>query len=228
MLFRKLEFEARIQFALLLMMAVSVLFADIRQLVILNAFSLFYLLLTKPIRQFCISAILVLGVVLLHFKLLETSHQLLRFSAFFSFLFLRFAPVMQFASVLQDLPTGKMMASLQKLRIPKMILITLCVTLRFFPILQFENEMIQISSRLRGLSLRQPKNWLHPLRSFEYSVIPLMMRTLRIADELAASAATKGIDYPDKRSSIYPSSIQLHDYAILLVFMVWLAAGYVL
>ena len=154
----------------------------------------------------------------LHVVISQSDHQVLKLSGFFTFLGLRFTPVILVSAILQKVPSGKLVASLQTMNMPKNIIITLAVAMRFLPIMKFEYETIQMSSQLRGLSLRQLKNWLHPLRSFEYTIIPLMMRTLKIADELAASAATKGIDYPKPRTSIYMIHITILDYIILLLF----------
>nr|WP_279381641.1 energy-coupling factor transporter transmembrane component T [Enterococcus sp. DIV2402] len=203
----------------MIFLGVIILIATIDQLILFNLLAIGYLLYNRHYKRAVKSILLVLIVTAFHFYSLITDYQSLKFFGFFTFLILRFGPVIMFASILQEVPSGQMISSLQKLKIPKNILITLVVTLRFFPIIKMENDTIQISAKLRGLSFSQPKNWLHPLNSFEYTFVPLMMRTLKITDELAASAMTKGIDYPKKRTSIYESRLSRDDILITcLVF----------
>ena len=56
--------------------------------------------------------------------------------------------------------------------------------------------------RTRGISLKSPKNWIRLNQVFEYAIIPLLMRTIRLADDLSASATTRGIDAPCKNKSL--------------------------
>lgn len=71
--------------------------------------------------------------------------------------------------------------------------------LRFFPILRAESKIIRENVRTRGISLKSPKNWIRLNQVFEYAIIPLLMRTIRLADDLSASATTRGIDAPCKK-----------------------------
>ncbi|WP_342757199.1 energy-coupling factor transporter transmembrane component T [Kineothrix sedimenti] len=211
---KKKYIDPRIQFLLLVFIGIIILVSDVNRLILLNLLALSYLLYNGHMKGAIKTSVMLMVVVVFHFYILKSDYQVLKFVGFFTFLILRFSPVIMFASVLQEVPSGKMISSLQNLGIPKNILITLAVTLRFFPIIKVENESIQMSAKLRGLSLSQPKNWLHPLNSFEYTFVPLMMRTLKITDELAASAMTKGIDYPEARTSIYDSRIKFSDIAV--------------
>jgi energy-coupling factor transporter transmembrane protein EcfT len=139
----------------------------------------------------------------LHVWILSSQNQTLSFFSFLTFLALRFTPVLAAGRILENVPTGKLMIAFQKMGVSRSITITLAVALRFFSVLREESKAIQITARLRGVSLTSPRNWLHLLRNFEYTFVPLMMRTLRISDELSAAAATKGIDYPYPRTSLY-------------------------
>lgn len=222
----KTRIDPRIQFILLILMGVAVLFANAVQLLALSGFALFYLVLNGRLISAMKSLLFLALLALFHWFIQYSDVQILKYFGFFTFLVLRFFPIGLIANVLQDVPSGALMSSLQKIGLPKHLIITLSVTLRFFPIISHENAMIQMSAKLRGLSIRQPKNWLHPLSSFEYTIVPLMMRTLKISDELAASAMTKGIDYPQERSSVYDLHIAGLDRGVMIIFIVWIVSVY--
>ncbi|WP_148497781.1 energy-coupling factor transporter transmembrane component T [Paenibacillus senegalensis] len=144
--------------------------------------------------------------------------------AFFSLLGLRLLPVLMAAVSLGRVPAGQLIVALRTVRIPMGVLVALAVSTRFLPILRLEQEAIQTNARLRGVSAASPRNWLRPLRTFEYTIVPLLMRSLKIADELAASAATKGIDHPGPKTSLYPVALRWQDAAVLLVYSCCLIA----
>lgn len=140
-------------------------------------------------------------------------------SGFLIFIFgllLRLVPVALSAYPLSRVPAGRLMAALQRWKLPPGLLIALVVGLRFIPMLRLEYEAVQTSVRLRGLSAGRLSNWRRPLRMFEYRIVPLMVRSLKIADELAASASIRGMEAPGRRSSVYAVRMNGFDYAALL------------
>lgn len=220
--------DPRIQFLLLIFLGLIILISDINQLAMLNLLAVIYLMYNRRFFASVKLLFLIAIIIIFNYYASSTDYQFFKYLGFFVFLILRISPVIAFASILQEVPSGKMISSLQKLGIPQNILITLAVTLRFFPIIKKENKIIQSSAKLRGLSFKQISNWLHPLNSFEYSFVPLMMRTLKITDELAASAMTKGIDSPRKRTSIYENQLKGSDcllagcviaFSVLILFI---------
>nr|WP_258404125.1 energy-coupling factor transporter transmembrane component T [Bacillus cereus] len=130
---------------------------------------------------------------------------------------LKTLPTFIIASGLSKVPSGQLLASLQKLKIPESVLLTLTVALRFFPILRAESKIIRENVRTRGISLKSPKNWIRLNQVFEYAIIPLLMRTIRLADDLSASATTRGIDAPCKKTSHYAIAFCPKDSIALLL-----------
>lgn len=145
--------------------------------------------------------------------------------ALLSFITLRMLPVFMAAVALAAAPVGQLVAALRRWRMPMGILAALAVGARFVPVVKLEYEAIRMSARLRGLSVASPRNWLRPLAAFEYAIVPLLMRSLKIADELAAAATTKGIDYPGRKSSLYPVAWRRRDSIVLMLYIGWLCAG---
>ena len=100
------------------------------------------------------------------------------------------------AYLLAKIPSGKLTASLRKIPIPTRIMLVLIVMLRFAPV---------------GNVLR------HPMDTLEYAIVPMVFRSLKIADELAASAIVRGIESPYKKESYYVSRIAALDCFLIVV-----------
>ena len=65
-----------------------------------------------------------------------------------------------------------------------------------------ELKAVGLSMKNRGLtSVRQFA--VHPLASVEYVLVPLLLRILQIADQLAVSAVARGAECPGVRKSYY-------------------------
>lgn len=224
MTFKRIEFDPRAQLLLLLAASIASIWTDRYSLLWIIGFMAAYLLIQgmhKHAVRFCILAA---AFFLIQGWSAHFAHGLLTFVTFFAFLGLRLLPVLMAASALGKTPAGKLIAALRTFRIPIGVLIALAVGARFLPVMRTEYEAIQLSARLRGLSVASPRNWLRPLRSFEYAIVPLLMRSLKISDELAASATTKGIDHPGRKTSLYPVAWQWRDVAVLTLFIAGLFA----
>ena len=66
---------------------------------------------------------------------------------------------------------------------------------------------------------------LHPLRTCEYAVIPLVIRSMTIADELAASAMTRGLDLETKRTSYRDVRLRPRDFLAAGVIVIAVFGG---
>jgi energy-coupling factor transport system permease protein len=53
----------------------------------------------------------------------------------------------------------------------------------------------------------------------EYVFVPLMMRCVRIADELSASAVARGIENPQVHTALLPLKLRLTDAVYLTVLI---------
>ena len=57
----------------------------------------------------------------------------------------------------------------------------------------------------------------HSMDTLEYAIVPMVFRSLKIADELAASAIVRGIESPYKKESYYVSRIAALDCFLIVV-----------
>lgn len=103
---------------------------------------------------------------------------------------------------------------------PTPVILGLLVVFRFFPTMRSEVKSVGRSMRNRGLTA--PAQLVsHPAVSCEYVLVPLLLRCLQIADQLAVSAVARGAEYPGKRGSYYGKRLGVPDY---IWFGVWMAA----
>ena len=137
---------------------------------------------------------------------------------FIVFMAVRFVPVLMAVSALSAAAPGELIAALQKLHIPKAVIIPLAVGLRFMPVVAREFSAIRDAMRLHGLSLASLNTLAHPVMALEYVLVPLLMRSMKISDELAASASARGIDNPGPRTCLRQLHCGLSDGIALMVF----------
>jgi energy-coupling factor transport system permease protein len=143
-------------------------------------------------------------------------------SAFMSMIlicFRKIAPTLFFAGgMIATTKVGELVSAMQKLRIPKPVVITFAVTLRFFPTAKEEFAAIRDAMRLRGIGISAGNVLTRPLTVVECVLIPMMMRCASIAEDLSAAAVTRGIESNGKRGSINELRMRLPDYLASVLF----------
>jgi len=123
-----------------------------------------------------------------------------------TFLVLRMIPVLMLGSwLLKTTKINDFIASMEKMKIPSSVIIPLAVTLRFMPTIQTEFRYIKNTMKMRGISLKRP------LMTTEYAMVPLLMRSIKVADELSASALTRGLGSHKKRTSYRDVRLNRND-----------------
>lgn len=122
--------------------------------------------------------------------------------AFFAYFAVRLIPVFMGGLVLSKTPPGELIATLQKCYVPRVIVVPLAVGLRFLPTIRVETGAILDVMCLRGIYPTVWNIWRHPLLTFEYLLVPLVIRSLTIADDISMAAVTRGVENPAPRSSL--------------------------
>lgn len=125
--------------------------------------------------------------------------------------------------VLRLIVTHDLMVSLQRLRLPQAVTIPLVVMFRYIPTLRIEYRMIRNTMDIRGISDTAWKQIIHPLATIEYILIPLLMRCLKVTDELAASGTTRGLELEEKRYALNSVRFSWKEYAVTALGIVFLA-----
>lgn len=136
-------------------------------------------------------------------------------------LFIRvMVPVALFAATfIATTKVSELIAAMYALKIPRSLTITFAMTLRFFPTFGEEVSSIYDAMNLRGISLSVRNIFTRPLLLIEAMLVPIVMRSASIAEELSVSAVTRGIDNPGHRTSFIQLKMRSTDFIVLIVYV---------
>lgn len=125
------------------------------------------------------------------------------------------------AYVLSSTTVSEFMAAFSRIHVPDTLTIPLSVVFRFFPTIMEEFSSINTAMRMREIRLggRQVT------KAVEYRLIPMMTCTVKIGEELSASALTRGLGGPKKRTNICDIGFRAGDYIIFAFLLVMVAYG---
>ena len=123
-----------------------------------------------------------------------------------------------------SLSPSAIMCALDRWHLPQKLLVGICMIFRFASILPFEMRSILRGIRMRGIFPSLLGIVRHPALAYECFYTPLVMRSLRLSSELAASAELRGIDIGAGRTSVYHVGFSLRD-AVCAVVVAAAAAG---
>lgn len=117
---------------------------------------------------------------------------------------------------------SEFVAAMERMHIPQKIIIPFSVMLRFFPTVGEENMAISDAMKMRGIQFGG-KN---ATAMIEYRVIPMLISTVRIGEELSAAALTRGLGKPTKRTNICEVGFSILDVMCIVfavtVFSLWI------
>ena len=129
-------------------------------------------------------------------------------------LLLRFAPsVVMGYFVVTTTTVSEFMAAMEKLHMPKQITIPMSVMFRFFPTVAEEWSAIGDAMQMRGVRLVGGK----ASDILEYRIVPMMICSVKIGEELSAAALTRGLGGPVKRTNICKIGFHTQDILFLLI-----------
>lgn len=89
---------------------------------------------------------------------------------------------------------------MQDLRIPKGIILSFSVMFRFIPTIKEEYRLIQYNLKLRNLT--GINILIHPFKSIEYRIIPLIVCVANIGKDLTVAGLIRGLSSPNKTSQL--------------------------
>ncbi|MDD3394991.1 MAG: energy-coupling factor transporter transmembrane component T [Anaerotignum sp.] len=145
------------------------------------------------------------------------------------YVFQRFAMLaMLGAYVAGTTKPAELICAMEKLGLPRQICVPLAVSFRFMPTIREEYGYLKDSMKIRGIDVTFTGFLRHPAKVIEYTIVPLLMRSFRIADELAASAMVRGIDSGRKKTPLSELSLKAVDYFTVLCFTVCIAGLFII
>lgn len=122
--------------------------------------------------------------------------------------------------VIKTTKVSEFVAAMRALKVPQVIVIPLTVMLRFIPTVFHELKAIVDAMRLRGVAGSGWSMVMHPLRTAEFIVVPLLATTTRISDDLAASGMLRGLARTGARTSVVPVGMRGADAVMLCSLVV--------
>ena len=121
-------------------------------------------------------------------------------------------------------PTGRLIASLDRMKIPRTFTISLAVLFRFMPTVGMEYSAIRRAQKYRGIGTSIKTVVLRIPQLFEFTLVPLLIRTTKVADELTASAEVRGMKLKGEYNSYHEVKMHVYDW-IALTVVIFCAAG---
>ncbi len=110
---------------------------------------------------------------------------------------------------------SEFVAAMERMRLPRQIIIPLSVMFRFFPTIGEESASIQDAMRMRDVRLGKTRGG--PAALVEYRLVPLFISCVKIGEELSSSALTRGMGSPVKRTNICRLGFHPADFAYVAV-----------
>lgn len=125
-------------------------------------------------------------------------------------LFWTLTPVVIVSWDLITTPPGTLAEFMSRHHLPSAAILGMLVVFRFFPTMKSELGAIGQSMRNRGL-LAPSRLLRHPALSVEYVLVPLLLRSLQIADQLTISAIARSAEHPGRRGSLAGAHLTWRD-----------------
>lgn len=97
-------------------------------------------------------------------------------------------------------PMDELLTALENMHVPKTLLIPLAVIYRYIPTLIKEIGYVRESIKMRGSNDSLWATLRHPMKKAEDFLVPLLYRSEKISEELAAASLCKGLSVKRKRS----------------------------
>lgn len=116
-----------------------------------------------------------------------------------------------------------MSAALEKMRVPPAITLPLLIAVRFLPTLYHEQQQIREAMYIRRIYTGWTDFLNKPLIMLRYLLLPLLIRSIRMSEELAAAGEARGITRPAAKSYLDAPSIGRNDLIFLTVNLLLLA-----
>ena len=107
-----------------------------------------------------------------------------------------------------------LLAALQAMGAPQAVLIPCMVVLRFFPTIRRDASHLMESLKTRRVLAGGGYAFRHPALTCELLVVPLLMRSMRVSDELAASALVRGLGGETRPTMLHPLSFGARDAVV--------------
>lgn len=160
---------------------------------------------------YCVLLALVFGLQMINIPVISNLFPL------FLMLMIRVFPIYIAGRILMErTPMNELLKALEKWHIPKLILIPLAVVYRYVPTILKEIGYIRESLKMRNINSTIWIKCRHPIQSIENFLVPLLYRSEKISEELAAASICKGLSTNRKRTCCTDVRLNWSDIFYLL------------
>lgn len=125
--------------------------------------------------------------------------------------------------IIQTTSISQYLNGLSRMHIPMSIALATSVFFRFMPTIQAENQGIKQAMKMRGLTGYQA--FFHPIKFLNYRLVPLLLSTFRIGDELSMASLCRGLSINRKRTTYKTDDLNSFDWLIItfsvLLLILW-------
>lgn len=125
--------------------------------------------------------------------------------------------------VVKSTSVSEFITSMERMHFPNVVTIPMSVMFRYFPTLKEDYLSIHDAMKMREIG-KKIKN---PFTYIEYILVPIMMSTVRIANDLSAASLTKGLGVNRIRTHICNIGLKFFDYFVITSMIVMLIIFYV-
>lgn len=108
--------------------------------------------------------------------------------------------------LLSTTKVSEFIASMERMKLGKKIIIPVTVMFRFFPTFAEEYRSIQDAMTMRKITISKGI-----IKNLEYRFVPLIVSIVNIGDELSAAAMTRGLGVENKRTNFCSIGFGLWD-----------------
>ena len=114
---------------------------------------------------------------------------------------------------------GSVISSMDKIKLPRSVSIPIAVMFRFFPSFREESRNIKLAMRIRGITFKNPVSYI------EYVIVPLLIISSNISDDIAKAAETKCIENPVKKTRYISVKIKIIDFVYVILILIMIIGG---
>ncbi len=204
------DFRTKLIVILLTMLLVAVVTSDILIYMLICALSVYLVIQGYKKQTLVYDLVCILFISL---KLISNGDGVtFLMPEMFLFMILRVLMMAMAAQPVIGMAPGEAVSVFKKIHLPNTLGMPLTFMLRFFPTVKGEFKDV-----FSALKMRKLISWKHPLDSLEYIITPIIFRSSRISEELAASAESRGISNPGKHTCIRKIQFQLKDWIMCII-----------
>ena len=130
-----------------------------------------------------------------------------------------YIPVSAGSFFIKTSDVGSVISSMDKIKLPRSVSIPIAVMFRFFPSFREESRNIKLAMRIRGITFKNPVSYI------EYVIVPLLVISSNISDDIAKAAETKCIESPVKKTRYISVKIKIIDFVYVISILIMIIGG---